>query len=202
MALPSTPVKARPMHENWPEPIQLSNKSSNNRRSLVPRLRVWHIRALSAGVDTLRRGGTQVATIADVAGDAGVSPSTVSYVLSGKRSISASTRHRVEQSIRKLGYRPHAGARALAGNRSNVLALVVPLRTDQNLPVVMRFVDRGGDLGPYLRPRPPAADQGRGTGRAAQGRGLVDGGRDHRDGCRSGRAHGCRCCCRWSGPSC
>lgn len=79
-------------------------------------------------------------TIADVAGDAGVSPSTVSYVLSGKRSISASTRHRVEQSIRKLGYRPHAGARALAGNRSNVLALVVPLRADQNLPVVMQFV--------------------------------------------------------------
>ncbi len=81
-----------------------------------------------------------MATIADVAGDAGVSPSTVSYVLSGKRSISASTRHRVEQSIRKLGYRPHAGARALAGNRSNVLALVVPLRADQNVPVVMQFV--------------------------------------------------------------
>lgn len=79
-------------------------------------------------------------TIADVAGDAGVSPSTVSYVLSGKRSISVETRQRVEQSIRKLGYHPHAGARALAGNRMNVLAVVVPLRADQNVPVVMRFV--------------------------------------------------------------
>jgi DNA-binding LacI/PurR family transcriptional regulator len=81
-----------------------------------------------------------VVTIADVAREAGVSPSTVSYVLSGKRSISADTRRRVQHSIRKLGYRPNAGARALASNRTNVLALVVPLRTDLNVPVVMQFV--------------------------------------------------------------
>jgi DNA-binding LacI/PurR family transcriptional regulator len=79
-------------------------------------------------------------TIADVASDARVSPSTVSYVLSGKRSISLETRRRVEQSIRKLGYHPHVGARALASSRMNILALVVPLRADQNVPVVMQFV--------------------------------------------------------------
>ncbi|MEU4448991.1 LacI family DNA-binding transcriptional regulator [Actinosynnema sp. NPDC050801] len=79
-------------------------------------------------------------TIADVARAAGVSPSTVSYVLSGKRSISETTRRRVNHSIRVLGYRPNAGARALASNRTNVLALVVPLRTDLNVPVVMQFV--------------------------------------------------------------
>lgn len=78
-------------------------------------------------------------TIADVARAAGVSPSTVSYVLSGKRSISETTRRRVHRSIRKLGYRPNAGARALASSRTNVLALVVPLRADQNVPVVMQF---------------------------------------------------------------
>lgn len=77
--------------------------------------------------------------ITDVARHAGVSPSTVSYVLSGKRPISEETRRRVEESIRRLGYHPHAGARALAGRRSNVLALVVPLRTGINVPVVMQF---------------------------------------------------------------
>ncbi|MBC6461544.1 LacI family DNA-binding transcriptional regulator [Actinomadura sp. HBU206391] len=77
--------------------------------------------------------------ITDVARHAGVSPSTVSYVLSGKRSISAETRSRVEESIRELGYRPHAGARALASNRSNVLALVIPLRAGIHVPVVMQF---------------------------------------------------------------
>ncbi|MFI6029823.1 LacI family DNA-binding transcriptional regulator [Amycolatopsis magusensis] len=79
-------------------------------------------------------------TIADVARDAGVAPSTVSYVLSGKRSISLETRRRVEASVRKLGFHPHAGARALASSRTQVLALVVPLRTDIHVPVVMRFV--------------------------------------------------------------
>jgi DNA-binding LacI/PurR family transcriptional regulator len=77
--------------------------------------------------------------ITDVARHAGVSPSTVSYVLSGKRSISRETRQRVERSIRQLGYRPHAGARALASNRSNVLALVIPLRSGIHVPVVMQF---------------------------------------------------------------
>jgi DNA-binding LacI/PurR family transcriptional regulator len=77
--------------------------------------------------------------ITDVARHAGVSPSTVSYALSGKRPISEETRRRVEEPIRELGYRPHAGARALASSRSNVLALVVPLRTGIHVPVVMQF---------------------------------------------------------------
>ncbi|NEB04800.1 LacI family DNA-binding transcriptional regulator [Streptomyces sp. SID13726] len=77
--------------------------------------------------------------ITDVARRAGVSPSTVSYALSGKRPISEETRQRVEAAVRELGYRPHAGARALAGRRSNVLALVVPLRTGIHVPTVMGF---------------------------------------------------------------
>ncbi|MFN8075111.1 MAG: LacI family DNA-binding transcriptional regulator [Kineosporiaceae bacterium] len=79
-------------------------------------------------------------TIADVAKAAGVSNSTVSYVLSGKRPISPPTRERVEQSIKDLGYRPHAGARALASQRTNVIGLVVPLRDDIVVPVIMQFV--------------------------------------------------------------
>ena len=77
--------------------------------------------------------------ITDVARRAGVSPSTVSYVLSGKRSISAETRQRVESSVRELGYRPHAGARSLASSRTNVLALQMPLRSGIHMPVQMQF---------------------------------------------------------------
>lgn len=79
-------------------------------------------------------------TIVDVARAAGVAPSTVSYVISGKRRISVDTRRRVEQCIRDLGYHPNAGARALASSRTNVLALAVPLRADLNLSVIMQFV--------------------------------------------------------------
>src|SRR3954469_11295187 len=79
-------------------------------------------------------------TINDVARAAGVSPSTVSYVLSGRRPISAETRARVKAAIAELGYHPHAGARALASSRTSVLALVVPLRVDVSVPVIMQFV--------------------------------------------------------------
>ena len=78
-------------------------------------------------------------TIAEVARQAGVSPSTVSYVLSRKRSISEDTRRKVEAAIDALGYHPHAGARALASNRSNILALMVPLRSDMYVPVIMEI---------------------------------------------------------------
>ncbi|GAA3721823.1 LacI family DNA-binding transcriptional regulator [Spinactinospora alkalitolerans] len=61
-------------------------------------------------------------------------------MLSGKRSISAETEQRVRASIRELGYRPNAGARALASSRTNVLALVMPLRSDMHVPVLMQFV--------------------------------------------------------------
>lgn len=78
-------------------------------------------------------------TITDVARHAGVAVSTVSYVLSGKRAISAVTRQRVLASIRTLGYHPHASARALASRRANVIALVLPLRAGLHLPVLMQF---------------------------------------------------------------
>ena len=77
--------------------------------------------------------------ITDVARHANVSPSTVSYALSGKRPISPETRRRIEDSIRELGYRPHAGARSLASSRSRVIGLVLPLRKGIHVPVVMQF---------------------------------------------------------------
>lgn len=93
--------------------------------------------AVQRGRPTPKRA--DMVTIADVARHAGVAVSTVSYVLSGKRTISATTRQRVLASIRALGYHPHAGARALASRRSNVIALVLPLRTGMHLPVLMQF---------------------------------------------------------------
>lgn len=78
-------------------------------------------------------------TIADVARHAGVAPSTVFYVLTGKRSISAETRTRVHDSIAELGYRPLAGAQAGRRDPVDVLALVLPAREVQ-LPVVTRLI--------------------------------------------------------------
>jgi DNA-binding LacI/PurR family transcriptional regulator len=78
--------------------------------------------------------------IVDVARHAGVAPSTVSHVLSGKRPISAETRRRVEASIAALGFRPHAGAQSIRRQSTNVVALVLPMRTDSPGWQQMRFV--------------------------------------------------------------
>ncbi|MGW0519253.1 LacI family DNA-binding transcriptional regulator [Crossiella sp. NPDC003009] len=80
-----------------------------------------------------------MATIADVARRAGVAPSTVSYVLSGKRAISPATKAKVEESARALGYLTQQPPRG-AARRTGVLGLVAPLRAGTHLPVLMRFV--------------------------------------------------------------
>ena len=64
-----------------------------------------------------------MATRADVAKMAGVSESTVSYALNGKRSISEQTRDRVLAAVRALDYRPHFAAGLLAGAKSRSIAL-------------------------------------------------------------------------------
>ena len=64
-------------------------------------------------------------TSKDVARLAGVSQSTVSYVMNGNRPISDATRKRVLDAIEALTYQPNAGARALASQRTRVVGLMV-----------------------------------------------------------------------------
>ncbi|WP_435743295.1 LacI family DNA-binding transcriptional regulator [Microbacterium sp. PMB16] len=79
-------------------------------------------------------------TIHEVAAAAGVSISTVSYALSGKRPVSEKTRRRIEDAALSLGYEPDAGARMLAGRRTHIFALTEPLRADTHAPTHMAFV--------------------------------------------------------------
>ncbi|WP_144762765.1 LacI family DNA-binding transcriptional regulator [Curtobacterium sp. 9128] len=79
-------------------------------------------------------------TIHDVAKAAGVSISTVSYALSGKRSITPATRARIDEAIAALGYRANAGARMLAGTRTQILALSAPMHAETHPPAFMSFV--------------------------------------------------------------
>lgn len=81
-----------------------------------------------------------MARIDEVAKAAGVSISTVSYALSGKRPVSADTRRRIEEAVRELGYQANAGARMLAGNRTQIFALTEPFRADTHAPTHMAFV--------------------------------------------------------------
>lgn len=71
-----------------------------------------------------------MATRNDVARLAGVSPSTVSYVISGRRTISEATKSRVLAAMRELNYTPDAFAQGLAGSRRGILALHFPTSVD------------------------------------------------------------------------
>lgn len=73
------------------------------------------------------RGGKRV-TSADVAREAGVARSTVSYVLNDtpNQTIPATTRERVLAAAAKLGYAPSAAARTLRSGRSDVVLCLLP----------------------------------------------------------------------------
>ncbi|MGP4000977.1 LacI family DNA-binding transcriptional regulator [Streptomyces sp. 8N706] len=71
-----------------------------------------------------RRGGRP--TLEEVAARAGVGRGTVSRVINGSPRVSARTRAAVEQAVADLGYVPNRAARALAGNRADAVALVIP----------------------------------------------------------------------------
>lgn len=70
-------------------------------------------------------------TMADVARAAGVSPATVSYVLSGRRGdngaarISDETRVRVREAMREIGYAVNEPARSLRRNRTDRVLLLI-----------------------------------------------------------------------------
>jgi DNA-binding LacI/PurR family transcriptional regulator len=70
-----------------------------------------------------------VATIEDVAREAGVGVGTVSRVLSGHPRVAPKTRARVQAAIERLGYRPSRAAQALARGRSHTIEVIAPLLT-------------------------------------------------------------------------
>ncbi|GAA4829148.1 LacI family DNA-binding transcriptional regulator [Luteimicrobium xylanilyticum] len=76
-------------------------------------------------------GTSRGITMGDVATHAGVSRTAVSFVLNGREDagIARDTRERILESARVLGYRPNAGARALASRRSDWYGLVTEIVT-------------------------------------------------------------------------
>lgn len=83
-----------------------------------------------------------MATIREVSKHANVSVATVSRVVNGNKWVSESTRDRVLESMRELGYEPNSFARSLATNKSDTVGMVV------------------GDLsGPFFGPMMQAAEK-------------------------------------------
>jgi DNA-binding LacI/PurR family transcriptional regulator len=127
-------------------------------------------------ITAARGGGVVSFTSKDVAKAAGVSQSTVSYVMSGKRPISERTRQRVLAAIEQLTYEPNAGARALASQRTRVIGLVVPFAAASDTAGLLPFIEtiasaaRANDHEVLL----VTADEGSAGLRRLAGRSLCD----------------------------
>ena len=65
-------------------------------------------------------------TLAHVAQEAGVSPSTVSRILNGTANVAPEKRARVEAVIARLNFKPNPQAQALANGRSLTIGVITP----------------------------------------------------------------------------
>lgn len=102
---------------------------------------IWYERnRLQSARVTRAKGMTVSITIAEVAGEAGVSRSTVSRAFTAPDLVSSATRARVLAAARRLGYQTNRTARALAVGRCGAIGLVVPDIANPFFPPIIKGV--------------------------------------------------------------
>ena len=94
-----------------------------------------------------RAAQTSAVNIQAIAEAAGVSKTTVSHVLSGKRPVAAATKERVLKIMEEFGYRPNFFAQALVTQRSQTIALITQDITNPFYPSVARGVQQAATEG-------------------------------------------------------
>ncbi|MDN4071718.1 LacI family DNA-binding transcriptional regulator [Fictibacillus terranigra] len=82
-----------------------------------------------------------MATIKDVAKQAGVSVATVSRVLNSNGYVNEDTKKKVEEAIDRLNYKPNAVARSLYKKTSKTIGLMVPDIVNPFFPELARAVE-------------------------------------------------------------
>ncbi|WP_085878571.1 LacI family DNA-binding transcriptional regulator [Roseisalinus antarcticus] len=87
-------------------------------------------------------------TLRDVSEASGVSEMTVSRVLRNKGDVSEKTRAKVQEAAKRLGYVPNKIAGALASNRVNLVAVVIPSLKNMVFPEVLSGVSEAFEGSP------------------------------------------------------
>ncbi len=81
-------------------------------------------------------------TLRDVSEASGVSEMTVSRVLRNRGDVSDTTRERVLAAAKELGYVPNKIAGALASNRVNLVAVIIPSLSNMVFPEVLTGINK------------------------------------------------------------
>jgi LacI family gluconate utilization system Gnt-I transcriptional repressor len=87
--------------------------------------------------------------LAEVAELAGVSPITASRFFRNPEALSIAKRARVESAARELGYVPNLAARALASQRTEVIAVLIPSLTNNVFSDVLRGIYDASEASRY-----------------------------------------------------
>jgi len=93
----------------------------------------------------LARSDNRPLTLRDVSEASGVSEMTVSRVLRNRGDVSAATRERVLEKAKELGYVPNKIAGALASQRVNLVAVIIPSMSNMVFPEVMTGISQALD---------------------------------------------------------
>lgn len=93
----------------------------------------------------MARSDNRPLTLRDVSEASGVSEMTVSRVLRNRGDVSAATRERVLEKAKELGYVPNKIAGALASQRVNLVAVIIPSMSNMVFPEVMTGISQALD---------------------------------------------------------
>ncbi|MGL5635084.1 MAG: LacI family DNA-binding transcriptional regulator [Sarcina sp.] len=88
-------------------------------------------------------------SIKDVAREAGVSIATVSRVLNDIDVVNEETKKKVQEAIKKLGYRPNIVARSLKTQRTRTIGIIVPDISSQVYPEIVRGAEDVANIYKY-----------------------------------------------------
>ena len=82
-----------------------------------------------------------MATIKDVAAEAGLSVGTVSRILNNRGYISPKAREKVDAAMRKLKYQPNEIARSLSQSNSSMVGIIIPTLLNPYFPTLVKYLD-------------------------------------------------------------
>lgn len=107
---------------------------------------------LNQGTEKLENGEKEAkhqrVTRKDVAREAGVTETIVSYVLNNNRYVNQEKKQRVLAAVKKLGYRPNNAARALKGKSLNHIVFIADQIVTEHFSLLLSEMDKKAyDLG-------------------------------------------------------
>lgn len=92
-----------------------------------------------------------MATIRDVAREAGVSVATASRALNDHSNVRSETRQRIVEAARRLNFVPHSGARSLTKRTTDTLGVILPDLFGEFFSEIIRGIDKvANEAGKHL----------------------------------------------------